>query len=58
MKHIPSWEANSRWASLEISRLLRNHKVHHRVHKSRDWSLASSREFNPHSHSLFILDPF
>jgi hypothetical protein len=32
MEHSPSWEANSHSASQEISRLLWNPNVHHRVH--------------------------
>jgi hypothetical protein len=33
-KHSPSWEADSRSASEEIPRILRNNNVHYRVHKS------------------------
>ena len=33
VEHIPSWEANQFSASQEIPRILRNLKVHYRVHK-------------------------
>ena len=32
-QHSPSWEANLSSASQEISRILRNPTVHHRIHK-------------------------
>jgi hypothetical protein len=34
MEESYSWEANSHSASQQISHLLRNHKLHYRVHKS------------------------
>jgi hypothetical protein len=34
MEHSPSWEVNRFSTSQEISRTLRNPKVHHRIHKS------------------------
>jgi hypothetical protein len=34
MEHGPSWEADSRLASQEVSRLLWNPKVYYRVDKS------------------------
>jgi hypothetical protein len=34
MEQSPSWQANSHSAGQEIPRLLRNTKVHYRVHKS------------------------
>ena len=34
MQHSPSWQANSSSASREIPRILRNSKVHYRIHNS------------------------
>jgi hypothetical protein len=34
MEQIPSWEANTSSATQEISLILRNPKVHHRIHNS------------------------
>jgi hypothetical protein len=34
MEQSPYWEANSRSYSQEISRLLRNQKIHYRVHQN------------------------
>jgi hypothetical protein len=34
MEQSPSWEAKTSWATQEIPRILRNPKVHNRVHTS------------------------
>ena len=34
MEYSPSWEANRSWTIQEITRILWNLKVHHRIHKS------------------------
>jgi hypothetical protein len=55
MEQSPSWEANSHWASQEVSYLLWNLKVHYRVHKSRSWPLFWIRwiqSTHPYSISL------
>jgi hypothetical protein len=40
MEHSPTWEANWFSASQEIPHLLRNLKVHCRIHKYIAWKLA------------------
>jgi hypothetical protein len=34
MEQSPSWEAKMFWATQEIPRILRNSKVHNRIHSS------------------------
>jgi hypothetical protein len=34
MEQSPSWEAKKSWATQEISRILWNRKVNHRIHET------------------------